>query len=170
MLLEPFISVSAQTVLETYTYDVNRDPHCWPPPPNIAPPHRDVATIPLLPTPPSLPISPRFNDRSFSNFLINFNSNFWKIIIMFQVYESLSQWNYWKPKIWILDSLLRQWNGFEDFSFLNFSKISLKFATVFKIFEFFCPFLSLTIVTGQWSFSSLADGLLNITPETKNGF
>ena len=31
----------------------------------------------------------------------------------------------------------------------------------------FCPFLSSTIITGQRSFSILADGLLNITPEKK---
>ena len=67
----------------------------------------------------------------------------------------------------ILDSLLRKWNGIEDFNVLNFSKISLKFAIVFKIF---CLFLSLTIITGQRSFSGLADGLLDITPETKNSF
>ena len=42
--------------------------------------------------------------------------------------------------------------------------------TLFKIFEYFCPFLSLTIITGQRSFSSLADRLLNLTPETKNSF
>ena len=53
---------------------------------------------------------------------------------------------------------------------MNFSNILLKFATVFKIFECFCPFLSLTIISGQRSFSSLADGLLDITQETKNSF
>ena len=37
---------------------------------------------------------------------------------------------------------------------------------VFK-FEYFCPFLSLAIITGQRSFSSLSDGLPDITPETK---
>ena len=68
----------------------------------------------------------------------------------------------------MLDSLLKQWNGFEDFNILIFSKILLKFAIVFKIFEYFCPFLSLTIITGQRSFSGLAYGLLDITPETKN--
>ena len=35
----------------------------------------------------------------------------------------------------------------------------LKFEIVFKIFEYFCPFLSLTIISGQRRFSSLADGL-----------
>ena len=49
----------------------------------------------------------------------------------------------------------------------------LKIAIVFKIFEYFCPFLSLTIITvtiitGQRSFSGLAYGLLDIAPETKN--
>ena len=50
---------------------------------------------------------------------------------------------------------------------MNFSKVLLKFAIVFKIFEYFCPFLSSTIITGQRSFSSVADGLVDITPETK---
>ena len=55
----------------------------------------------------------------------------------------------------------------EDFNILNFGKILLKFAIVFKICEYFCPFLSLTIITGRRSFSSLADGLLDVTPEKK---
>ena len=46
----------------------------------------------------------------------------------------------------------------------------LKFAIVFKSFECFCPFLRLTIITGQRSFSTVADGLLEITPETNNSF
>ena len=58
---------------------------------------------------------------------------------------------------------MRQSNGFEDSNVLNFSKILLKIAIVFKIFDCFCLFLSLTIITGQRSFSSLADGLLEIT-------
>ena len=45
-----------------------------------------------------------------------------------------------KLEIVILDSLLIQWNGFEDFDILNFSKILLKFAIVFKIFEYFVLF------------------------------
>ena len=36
----------------------------------------------------------------------------------------------------------------EDKNFTNFGKISLKFAVVFKSFEYICPFLSLTIITG----------------------
>ena len=79
----------------------------------------------------------------------------------------MSQWNYLKLEIGILDCLLRQQQGFEDFISLNFSKILLKFAFVFKILESFCHFLSLTIITGQRSFSSLADGLRDITQETK---
>ena len=51
----------------------------------------------------------------------------------------MSQWNHLKLEIVILDSLLRQWNGFKDF-ILNFSKILLKFAIVFKIFEYFVFF------------------------------
>ena len=50
---------------------------------------------------------------------------------------------------------------------LNFSKILVKFAIVLKIFENFCP---CTIITGQRSFSSQADELLDINPETKNIF
>ena len=49
-------------------------------------------------------------------------------------------------------------------------KIFLKFAIVFKVFEYFWSFFSLIIITGQRSFSSLADGFLDITPETKNSF
>ena len=56
----------------------------------------------------------------------------------------------------------------EDINITNFSKILLKFANVLKIFEYFCPFLSLTIITGQRSFLSLADGALDKNPEPKN--
>ena len=70
----------------------------------------------------------------------------------------------------VLDSVLRQLNGFEDFNILNSSKILLKFANVFKTLECFCPFRSLTVITGQRSFSSLADGLLDITTENKISF
>ena len=80
------------------------------------------------------------------------------------VFEPLKNLNL---EIVILDSLLRQWNVFEDFNVLNFNKILLTFAIVFKMFECFCPFLSLTIITGQRSFSSLADELLDITQEKK---
>ena len=51
-----------------------------------------------------------------------------------------------------------------DFSILNFGKILLRFAIVFKIFECICPFLSLKINAGQRSFSSLADGFVEIIP------
>ena len=49
----------------------------------------------------------------------------------------------------------------------DFLMILLKFAIVFKIFEYFCPFLSLTIITGHQSFLGLADGLHDKNPETK---
>ena len=62
---------------------------------------------------------------------------------MFQVYGSLSQWNYLKQEIGILDSLLIKWNGFEDFNVLNFSTILLNSAIVFKIFEYFVLLRSL---------------------------
>ena len=70
-------------------------------------------------------------------------------------------------EIGILGSILRQWNGFENFNILIFSNILLKLSILFKISEYSCPFLSLTILASQRSFSSLADGLLDITPETK---
>ena len=47
----------------------------------------------------------------------------------------------------------------EDVNITKFSKILLKLATGFKFFEHVFPFLSLTIITGQRSFLSLADGL-----------
>ena len=53
----------------------------------------------------------------------------------------------------MLDSLLRQLNGSEDITITNFSKILfLKYMISFVI-------LSLTIITGQRNFLSLADGL-----------
>ena len=55
-----------------------------------------------------------------------------------------------------------------DIIITSSSKILLNFAIVLKIFEYFCPFLSTTIITGQRSFSSLADGLHGEHPETKN--
>ena len=75
----------------------------------------------------------------------------------------MSQWNYLKLEIGIMDTLLRQWIGFEDFKILNSSNI-LK-----EICNFF-PFPSLTIITGQRSFSSLSDWLRDITSETKKLF
>ena len=51
----------------------------------------------------------------------------------------------------ILDSLMRQWNGFDDINILNFSDVLIKFALFFVLF-------------------SLADELLDRTPETKIGF
>ena len=55
-------------------------------------------------------------------------------------------------------------------SVLNFSKILLKFAIFPKVLNIFCPFLSLTNITGQRNFSSVADGLLERTFETKMFF
>ena len=57
---------------------------------------------------------------------------------------------------WYLETM--EWCS-EDIIITSFCKILLKFAIVLKIFENFCLFLSLTIITGQRSFSSLADGL-----------
>ena len=53
-----------------------------------------------------------------------------------------------------------QW-FFEGFNISNFIKILIKFGILFKIFGYFCAILSLTIITGQPSFSSLGDGLLD---------
>ena len=58
----------------------------------------------------------------------------------------------------------------EDFNITNFGKILLNIAIVFKIFEYFCPFLSLTIITGQRSFLSLSDGLHDNYPASKTVF
>ena len=71
----------------------------------------------------------------------------------------------------MLDSLLRQLDGSEDINITNFGKILLKFAIVLKLFfEYLCPFLCSTIITGQRKFLSLAVGFFDRTPETKNGF
>ena len=52
-----------------------------------------------------------------------------------------------------------------------FSKILLQFAIVLKILIFVCPVLSLTIITGQQNFLTLANGFHDRTiPETKNDF
>ena len=58
----------------------------------------------------------------------------------------------------------------EDNNVTNLSKILLKFAVNLKIFDYFCPFLSLTIITGQRSFLSLADGLHDKNADSKNIF
>ena len=65
---------------------------------------------------------------------------------------------------WYLETM--EWCSV-DIIITSFCKILLKFAIVLKIFEYFCPFLSLTIITGQRSFSSLADGLHEKNAETK---
>ena len=49
----------------------------------------------------------------------------------------MSQWNHLKLEIGIVDSLLRQWNGFEDIFILIFSKILLNFAIVLLANEVF---------------------------------
>ena len=47
----------------------------------------------------------------------------------------MSQSNYLKLKVGLLDGLSTQWSGFEVFVISNISKILLKFANVFKIFD-----------------------------------
>ena len=76
------------------------------------------------------------------------------------IYEPVELFKPWKR---ILDSLLRQWNGFEDFIVLNFSKILLKFAIVFNFFSFseFNDHYWPTKLLG------LSDGLLDRTPDSK---
>ena len=105
----------------------------------------------------------KFDVMYFSKFLANYYH-------VPSLWIFMSQWNLLNLEIGILGNLLRQLNGFEDFNILNFSKILLKFAIVFKIFECFCPFLNLTIIIGQRGFWSLAVGLLDITLETKVNF
>ena len=56
----------------------------------------------------------------------------------------------------------------EDINITDFNNIFLKFAIVFKNFEYFCPLLSLTIFTGQRRFLSL--GLHDEYLETRNVF
>ena len=67
------------------------------------------------------------------------------------------------------DSLLRHWNGFEDFNILNIKKMLLKIPIVFKIFVY-CPFLSLTTITGQQNLLSFGDRFSDRIFGTKNGF
>ena len=54
----------------------------------------------------------------------------------------------------------------EEFFKWTFSKI-IKIWDCFQIFESFCPFLSLSIITVQQNFLSLAEGLLDSSPATK---
>ena len=111
-------------------------------------------------------------DSSFLNTLINFNLNkFEKLLFcsncmdLYQPVKLLKAWN--RHTRWSLETV--EWCS-EDTNITIFSKILLKFAIVFKIFENFCPFLSLTITTDQRSFLSLADGLHEKNSETKNVF
>ena len=80
------------------------------------------------------------------------------------LYGPLKLFNAWNRDT---DSLLRPWNGSEDNNMTNFSKILLKFAIVLKFLNIFCSFLSLAIINGQRSFSSLPYVLPEVTPETK---
>ena len=80
----------------------------------------------------------------------------------------MSQWNCLRLEICILDSLLRQWNGVLKILMLRILGRFLKFAINFKIFEHFCPFLSLTILTGQRKLLSL--GLHDKYLDAKNVF
>ena len=54
----------------------------------------------------------------------------------------------------ILDSLVRQLYGSEDIDITNIRKI-FKLGIVFENFDGLCPFLSLTLITGQRNFLSL---------------
>ena len=96
----------------------------------------------------------------------------WKIFKNYyhvpSVWIVVRQWNCLWREIGILDILLRQWNGVLKILMSgSLAKFLLKFAIVLKSFENFCRFLSLTIITGQRSFLSLADGLHQKYPETK---
>ena len=71
----------------------------------------------------------------------------------------MSQWNYIKLEIGIQDSLLRQWNGFEDSNNLNFSKIVLKFA-IFEYFVFVFFWVYRALLANE-AFQVLQMGYLN---------
>ena len=82
------------------------------------------------------------------------------------LYEPLKLFKAWNRHTrWSLE--IMEWCS-EDIIIRSFTKILLKFTIVLKIFEYFCPFLSLMIITSQRSFSSLADGLHDKNTETKN--
>ena len=96
---------------------------------------------------------------SFSRLLIKFEFHYVPSLWIF-----VRQWSYLRNDIGILDSLLLEWNGSKVISLKNFSNILLKFSIVF---EDFCTFLNLAIITGQRNLI-LADGLHDKTPLTKN--
>ena len=79
----------------------------------------------------------------------------------------MSEWNFLRFDIGILANLLRQRIDFEDINILNFSKILLNFAIVFKIFVLFWVFV-VKIYTSQRKFWSLENALLDRTTETTN--
>ena len=94
--LAPFSSVSAQTVLETYTYgvkgwrEVEDTPHYWHPPPrpqlvNPTPPPQRWAALP--PPPPSLVLEQKIvkNTQFYTNFL-NFFQTFWNCLSVFEFF------------------------------------------------------------------------------------
>ena len=62
------------------------------------------------------------------------------------LYEPVKVFKAWSM---ILDSLVRPWNGSEDINITSVREILLKFVIVLKVFEYFCLFLSLTIITGH---------------------
>ena len=90
--------------------------------------------------------------KKFKIFFFKFFENYYQVPSNWMF---ISQRNYLKLKIGILKNLVRQWTWFADLNILNLSKILLNFAIIFKICEYFCPFLSLTTITGQRRFSSL---------------
>ena len=87
---------------------------------------------------------------------------------MFQVYGSLSQWNYLKLEIGILDSVLRQWNDFEDFIYnlckINGADLFSNKARKLKFAESNQAKASLTTVASYWRSQPLAGRLRAIRP------
>ena len=93
VLLELFSSVSAETVLETYTYGVMggslrlKTPHCWPPITPHRAPHNVAIPLPshqpqLHPPPPPAPITVATDEQPIAEntqFYTNFSRIFFKL-------------------------------------------------------------------------------------------
>ena len=112
-------------------------------------------------------------DSSFSNFWIMFNFSFNLSENYYHIpslWIFMSQWNYFRLKTGILDTLLRQWSGFEDINILNLSKILLKFAIVFKMFEYFLSFSEFNDHYWPTKLFRFCRWLFDRIPVTKKGF
>ena len=97
------------------------------------------------------------------NFFFKFSENFYHVP---NVWIFMSQWNYFRLDKGILDSLLRQSNRSWDINIVIYAKFwNLQLFP--KLFNIFCPFLSLTTITGQRIFLSLGGGFLDRAFQTK---